>query len=186
MVDGRTLHTHAHSRLQESIKSQMRASKETPYQKVEAVTAAFAVYLQNTAFPLHYIQVRLPDCPIRRVDHERGNQAQVKSNFTWSEEQRRWTRKDGGILVAESEILHVIQYFIRGTTQDSAIDLYDTIHKQVEGVYYGDVEKAWELWQDSGLSRVEFSQAVQWVGQKPIKLQGEAAYLIIQCVMDSN
>ena len=110
--------------------------------------------------------------------------AQVKSNFAWTKAQRQWTRRDGGILVAEGEIWHAIQYFINGTIQDSAIDLYNMIDEQVEGIHYGDVEKAWGLWQDSGLSRAVLSQNVQWVGRKPIMLPGEALHLIMQCVMD--
>ena len=58
------------------------------------------------------------------------------------------------------------------------------IDKQVGGVYYSDVDKAWGLLQDSGLSRVEFSKSVRWVGRKPIKLSGRTLYLIMQFVMD--
>ena len=71
-----------------------------------------------------------------------------------------------------------------GTVQASAIDLCNMIDEEVEGVYFGNVHLAWRLWQDSGLSRVEFSQGVRWFGRAPLKLPGRALYLIMQCVMD--
>ena len=78
----------------------------------------------------------------------------------------------------------MIQYFVKGTAQASAIDLCNMIDEQVEGVYYGDVHKAWRLWQDSGLSRAEFSKSVRWVGRKPIKLPGKALHLTVQSVLN--
>ena len=160
-----------------------QAEQKTSYEKVKAAASTFAAYLEANALPVHYIQVRLPDYPIRRVDHETGlspyRKDQVKSIFTWSEAQRRWTRKDGGILVAETEIWQVVQYFIKATVQVSAIELCNTIDERVEGIYHGDVDKVWRLWKNSGLSRAEFSQNAQWIGRKPLKLSGKALHPIM-------
>ena len=141
--------------------------QENSHEKVKAAKSAFAICLQATASLTHYIQMHLRECPVRRVDREVGlnpfREAQAKSIFIWSVFRGSWTRKDGGMLVAEGEIWVAIRYLRNDTSQASTIEIYNKLLEQVEGVDHGDVQKVWMLWKDGGLSRdrVEFSRDVR-------------------------